>query len=77
MVGAFKDGALLIRVYGVSCACDMVGVEQEVGYFWDGCGGRCEGMGIGEWIAAGGCGVGWKERCGENVLTALVCRGET
>ena len=39
--------------------------------------GRCEGMGIGEWIAAGGCGVGWKERCGENVLTALVCRRQT
>ena len=34
-------------------------------------------MGIGEWIAVGGCGVRWKERCGENVLIALVPRGYT
>ena len=33
-------------------------------------------MGIGEWIAAGGCGVGWKERCGENVLMVPAWRGE-
>ena len=45
--------------------------------YWVACGRRCEGMGIGEWIAAGGCGVGWKERCDENVLIALACRGQT
>ena len=30
-------------------------------------------MGIGEWIAAVGCGIGWKERCGENVLIGPAC----
>ena len=70
-------GFFLIRVDGAPCSCGMVWIEQPVRDCWDACGGRCEGMGIGEWIAAGGCGVGWKERCGENVLIALVCRGHT
>ena len=39
-------------------------------------GGRCEWMGIGEWIAAVGCGVGWRERCGGNVLIAPAWSGE-
>ena len=30
-------------------------------------------MGIGEWIAAVGCGVGWKERRGEIVLIGPAC----
>ena len=33
-------------------------------------------MCIGEWIAVGECGVGWRERCGENVLTGSACTGQ-
>ena len=76
VVGAVQGWALCLRVYGADCLRGMARIVQEVSYCWDGCGWRCECMGIGEWIAAVGCGVGWRERCGENVLIAPAWSGE-
>ena len=77
MVGVRQGRALCLRVDGASCLCGIAGIEQTVRDCGDACGGHYEDMGIGEWTPAGGCSVGWKERCSENVLIAPVCRGQT